>query len=88
MFYYMYAISIQCAMTEERFDMELCLLRTTFLYTELLLMRYHTSIRMMIMIITYLFYEGFTINHTATCNNIQFVYIVAFHLHTFNMCTI
>jgi len=35
MFYYMYAISIQCAMTEERFDMELCLLRTTVLYTEL-----------------------------------------------------
>ena len=32
------------------------------------------------------FYEGFTINHTVTCNNVQFNYIVAFHsLFVFNV---
>ena len=37
---------------------------------------------------TSLFYEGFTINYTLTCNTIQFIYSVAFHSLTYTMYTI
>ena len=40
------------------------------------------------LIIISLFYKGFTMNHTVTCNNIPLIYIVAFHLLTYTMYTI
>ena len=33
-------------------------------------------------------YEGYTINHSTTCNNIQSIYSVAFHTLTYTMYTI
>jgi len=38
--------------------------------------------------ITTLFDQGFTINHTAIRNNTQFIYIVAFRSFTYTMYTI
>ena len=39
-------------------------------------------------LITALFYEGFTKGYTVTGNKIQFIYIVAFHSLTYTMYTI
>ena len=36
-------------------------------------------------ILTFLFYEGFKINDTVTCNTIQFIYIVTSHSLTYTM---
>ena len=38
-------------------------------------------------IITPLDYEGFTINYIATCNNIQFIFIVWPSIHSHTQCT-
>ena len=43
---------------------------------------------LLLLIIISLFYEGFIINYTVTLNNIQFIYIMAFHSLTYNMYTI
>ena len=43
---------------------------------------------LLLLIIISLFYEGFIINYTVTLNNIQFIYIMAFHSLTYTMYTI